>query len=495
MELLEGDVLADLVRQGPLSVSPDGIDRRWACCRRCPRSTPEASSTAISSRRTSSSRRMASSCSTSAWPGLSSKTRPDGHRDYAGRDADRHAPLYGAGAGHRRGGADARADLFAAGAILFEMLAGGRPSQGRTIVEVMRATMSEQPPALGGSPAVAAIDRVIRQALAKRPAERSHSADVMAEELRAAAGLDTGSTTARAQAMTRLVVLPFRILRPDAETDFLAFSLADAITTSLSGINSLVVRSSAVAGRFLVEAPDLKALASEADVDRVVMGTLLRSGDQVRAVAQLVEAPNGRLITSNTVTGGPRRPVSPAGQHRSPRRRGAVAAAHRVAGVLARLAAESGGLRALPARQRAGPDLRRAGTGARSCTRNQWTRSRLRAGVGAPGPVPPRHRQVRRQRARQREPRPGGLRSRAGAQPRADDRAQVLRQPRGRHRPGHPRDGAPARTGLTPRQRPGALCRAGARAAAIAACSSSRSSRTTRRAASIPTFRPVSSRR
>jgi TolB-like protein len=123
----------------------------------------------------------------------------------------------------------------------------------------------------------------------------------MADELRLAAGLDSGSTTARAEAMTRLVVLPFRILRPDAETDFLAFSLADAITTSLSGIGSLVVRSSAIAGRFAGEAPDLKTLASEADVDRVVMGTLLRSGDQIRAAVQLVETPGGRLLTSHTV--------------------------------------------------------------------------------------------------------------------------------------------------------------------------------------------------
>jgi serine/threonine protein kinase/tetratricopeptide (TPR) repeat protein len=197
-------------------------------------------------------------------------------------------------------GVDARSDLFAAGAILYEMLAGRPAFAGRSVVDVLRATTSDSPPALGGSPAVAGVDRVIRRALAKRPGERLPSADVMADELRAAAALDTDSVTARAQPMTRLVVLPFRILRPDAETDFLAFSLADAITTSLSGINSLVVRSSVVAGRFAGESPDLKALASEADVDRVVMGTLLRSADQIRAVVQLVEAPNGRLLTSHT---------------------------------------------------------------------------------------------------------------------------------------------------------------------------------------------------
>ncbi len=198
-------------------------------------------------------------------------------------------------------GLDARSDLFAMGAILFEMLAGRPAFTGRNAVEILHATLYEQPPALSGSPAVAAVDRVIRRALAKRPAERPASADAMAEELRAVSGMEGDDTPALARALTRLVVLPFRILRPDPETDFLAFSLPDAIATSLSRIGSLVVRSSATAARFAGEAPDLKALASEADVDRVVMGTLVRAGDQLRAVAQLVEAPGGTLVTSHTV--------------------------------------------------------------------------------------------------------------------------------------------------------------------------------------------------
>ena len=140
---------------------------------------------------------------------------------------------------------DARSDLFAAGAILFEMLAGRPAFGGRTVVEVLHATLYEQPPALTGSPAVAAVDRVIRHALAKRPADRPASADEMAGELRAVRGADADDTPALARALTRLVVLPFRVLRPDPETDFLAFSLPDAIATSLSGIGSLIVRSSA----------------------------------------------------------------------------------------------------------------------------------------------------------------------------------------------------------------------------------------------------------
>jgi eukaryotic-like serine/threonine-protein kinase len=196
---------------------------------------------------------------------------------------------------------DTRSDLFAAGAILFEMLAGRPAFGGRTIAEVLHATRYEQPPALTGSPVVAAIDRVIRRALAKRPDERPATADVMADELRTIRGVDTNDTAVLAHALTRLVVLPFRVLRPDPETDFLAFSLPDAISTSLAGIGSLVLRSSAVAARFAGDVPDLKAIAAEADVDRVVMGTLLRAGDQIRASTQLVEAPTGTLLSSHTV--------------------------------------------------------------------------------------------------------------------------------------------------------------------------------------------------
>jgi serine/threonine protein kinase/tetratricopeptide (TPR) repeat protein len=196
---------------------------------------------------------------------------------------------------------DARTDLFATGAILFEVLAGRPAFAGRTVVDILHATLHEQPPALTGSPAVAALDRVIRRALAKRPAERPASADQMAEELRAVHGVDSDTTPARAQALTRLVVLPFRVVRPDPESDFLSFSLPDAIATSLSGIGSLVVRSSATAARFAGDAPDLKSLAADADVDRVVMGTLLRSGEQLRAAVQLVEAPGGTLMASHTV--------------------------------------------------------------------------------------------------------------------------------------------------------------------------------------------------
>jgi TolB-like protein/tetratricopeptide (TPR) repeat protein len=197
--------------------------------------------------------------------------------------------------------ADARSDLFAVGAVLFEMLAGRPAFGGATVVDVLHATLHEQPPALTGSPAIAAVDRVIRRALAKRPAERPASADDMAADLRGVRSVHGSEAVAIALPLTRIVVLPFKVLRADPESDFLAYSLPDAVAMSLSAIDAVVVRSSAVAARFAGAAPDLKALAAEADVDRVVLGSLMRAGDRLRVTAQLVEAPGGTLLTSHTV--------------------------------------------------------------------------------------------------------------------------------------------------------------------------------------------------
>jgi len=112
--------------------------------------------------------------------------------------------------------------------------------------------------------------------------------------------IETAAAGAPARA-TRLIVLPFRMLRPDAETDFLAFSLPDAITASLSGLQSLVVRSSVAASRFRGDVPDPKRLAEEADVDAVLTGSLMRAGDQLRVSTQLTAVPAGTLLWCQTL--------------------------------------------------------------------------------------------------------------------------------------------------------------------------------------------------
>ena len=195
---------------------------------------------------------------------------------------------------------DTRADLFAVGVVLFEMLTARPPFGGNTFAEIVHAVAYEQPAVLAGSPAVAAVDRVIHRALAKSQDDRYANADAMAQELRAAFTLADSGDVRRVRPLTRLIVLPFRVLRADPDIDFLSFSLADAITTSLSGLESLVVRSSHAGARFAEGPPDLKAIAVETNVDIVLVGTLLRAADRLRVTTQLLEAPDGTVIWSHT---------------------------------------------------------------------------------------------------------------------------------------------------------------------------------------------------
>jgi serine/threonine protein kinase/tetratricopeptide (TPR) repeat protein len=198
------------------------------------------------------------------------------------------------------GEADARSDLFVVGTVLYEMLAGRPPFDGQSVFAVARAITDEEPPALGGSPGAVALDRVIHRSLRKRPDDRYQTASMFAQALRAALTQMDTAGLAPVRPMTRLVVMPFRVLRPDPAIDFLAFSLADAVSSALSGLPSIVIRSTAVASRFATAAPDLAELASALDVDVVLLGSMLSSGGQVRVTAQLVQVPSGTLMRSMT---------------------------------------------------------------------------------------------------------------------------------------------------------------------------------------------------
>jgi non-specific serine/threonine protein kinase len=192
-------------------------------------------------------------------------------------------------------------DIFATGCILYEMLAGKPAFDGASFVDILYQVMHHQPPALEGSREIEALDGVIRRALAKRPQDRYASATEMAEALDAAAASGGTGAASPTRVATRLIVLPFRILRKDEETEFLAYSLPDAISSSLSGLDSLTVRSTLLALRFEGQAADPKRIAVEADVDAILTGSLMRVGAQLRLSCQLLAAPSGTLIWSDAL--------------------------------------------------------------------------------------------------------------------------------------------------------------------------------------------------
>jgi serine/threonine-protein kinase len=214
---------------------------------------------------------------------------------------------------------DARSDVWSLAAMLYEMIAGAPPFTGATSADLISSILNTEPVPLElKAPHVStAVSRLIARGLRKNRLERpEHAGDFAAElatlapqpgdPLQAATiaeiAEDEGSTPrTRVTKRTRIVVLPFRVLRPDPDIDFLGFSLADAIATTLSNLDSLIVRSSLAAARFATETPDLRALAADAEVDVVLVGTLLRAGPQLRVSAQLLGVPEGTIKWSDRI--------------------------------------------------------------------------------------------------------------------------------------------------------------------------------------------------
>jgi hypothetical protein len=86
--------------------------------------------------------------------------------------------------------ADHRSDLFAFGAVLYEMLGGARPFGGDSAADTMSAILREDPPDLsvGGRGVPPALDRIVRHCLEKSPEERFQSARDVAFALQALSG-------------------------------------------------------------------------------------------------------------------------------------------------------------------------------------------------------------------------------------------------------------------------------------------------------------------
>ncbi len=196
---------------------------------------------------------------------------------------------------------DARTDIFALGIVLYEIVTGRRPFSGTSTLEVLNSILTREPPQTGRAD-LATLEPILRRALQRWPQDRYASADAMAADLRPlvrAVNADVSAEMPEAPA-ARVVVLPFRLLRTDEEVAFLEGALPDAITASLATIPSLSVRSNVAALKF-GSAVDLARIATELDVDHVITGTLLRSGDQIRITSQLIETPVGRVRWSQTI--------------------------------------------------------------------------------------------------------------------------------------------------------------------------------------------------
>src|SRR5271170_4835963 len=105
-------------------------------------------------------------------------------------------------------GADPRTDIFAFGAVLYEMLSGVRAFHRDTAAETMTAVLKDDPPELTGQPpnpvhpVSPTLERTVRRCLEKNPEQRFQSARDLSFALSALSGTET-SIMARAAAAPR----------------------------------------------------------------------------------------------------------------------------------------------------------------------------------------------------------------------------------------------------------------------------------------------------
>ena len=242
---------------------------------------------------------------------------------------------------------DARADVWAFGCVLYEMLAGRRAFDGRTATDVLAAVIKDEPgwdalppstppnvrelvhrcltkdagrrPAgmatVSGAlatfatgenapvaaPATSASLPAVRAAGTRRGRQVAVAALIVAALAVVAAGLwKFGPGGPAGPSIKSIAVLPLTNASGHPDDAFFADGMTDVLIANLGSIEALKVisRTSVMAYRGSSKSP--REIARELKVDAIVEGSALRSGDRVRITAQLIDPGAGTIIWSDT---------------------------------------------------------------------------------------------------------------------------------------------------------------------------------------------------
>ena len=238
-----------------------------------------------------------------------------------------------------RGAVDARVDIYAAGAVLYELATGEGLFPGTSGLELLDAILHRNvvPPRSVNPRISPALERIIVKALDKDPERRYQSARELGVDLARlglaeapvpvavrrrpsrlrrtlavpaaalivlaiAAGMNLGGVRDRwtgestLPAITSLVVLPLTNLSGDPEQDYFADGMTEALINDLGRLGAMRVISRTSAMLYKTTNQSLPEIARALHVDAVVEGTVLRAGSRVRITAQLIHASSERHL-------------------------------------------------------------------------------------------------------------------------------------------------------------------------------------------------------
>ena len=231
---------------------------------------------------------------------------------------------------------DGRSDIFSLGAVLYEMATGQLPFRKNTYADLIRAIQNENPTSLtdvnrNTSPA---LSRIVEKAMQKEPCLRYQTAAEMRADLAAVRSrLRTKINWQKAVLVPALVVvllalavpaslrsprvgnwirgkppsssvreikslavLPLENSSGDADQDYFADGMTDALITNLAEIGPLQVISRTSVMRYKGTQKKLPEIARELNVDAVIEGAVMNLGDRVRINVQLIQADNDQRL-------------------------------------------------------------------------------------------------------------------------------------------------------------------------------------------------------
>ena len=199
---------------------------------------------------------------------------------------------------------DERADIYALGVMLFEMVTGALPFSGGSAIAIAAARLDRAPPDPRDlRPGLdAALAELILCCMARRAGDRFASAALLEAALARITTSDTAPTPvappARAPALATVAsdktvaVLPFR--NAGGEDDgYLADGLTEDLIDTLSTARGLRVRPRSATLRFAGADVDARAVGRELDVQVIVDGSVRRRGEMLRITARLVSVAEG----------------------------------------------------------------------------------------------------------------------------------------------------------------------------------------------------------
>jgi serine/threonine-protein kinase len=175
--------------------------------------------------------------------------------------------------------ADARTDIYAFGAVLYEMLAGRRAFAG--------LARHAPPPIAGIAPS---LQPIVARCLRRDPAERYQ----LAAELKAA----LEKAAREPEAAPSIAVLPFVNMSADKENEYFSDGLAEEIINALTKVPGLRVMARTSSFYFRGKDLELREIAARLNAGHILEGSVRKAGDRIRVTAQLIKLPESYHLWS-----------------------------------------------------------------------------------------------------------------------------------------------------------------------------------------------------